>query len=157
MRPLVLCLIVLATAAMPLSAWADDPVATLVRADGGRIALSAADLEAIGMVELTSRLIGEAPEPHRVRGPLLRDVLARYGIDTDEVTVTAIDRYEADLPTADFERYAVILAIEVDGSRIGVRDKGPARIVYPMGDHAELNTPLHEGRSVWQVAEIREH
>lgn len=91
---------------------------------------------------------------HRVSGPLLRDIFRVAGLSGSKAVVKALDGYEMEIPMSDFERFDVIAATEMDGRRLGVRDLGPAWILYPNVDNPELNGPLYASRSVWQIREI---
>lgn len=89
------------------------------------------------------------------RGPLMRDVLAYLELDQAEtVRVFAANDYYVDIPTSDFHRYTVILALEADGARLSRREKGPLWVMYPISDHPELRDPVYNARLIWQVVRI---
>lgn len=89
------------------------------------------------------------------RGPLVRDVLARVGLDqTDNVRFVAANDYYVDIPTQNFRDYDAILAIEADGERLSRRDKGPIWLMYPISDFAALRDPIYSRRLIWQVVKI---
>jgi hypothetical protein len=89
------------------------------------------------------------------RGPLVRDVLARLGLDELEtVRFIAANDYYVDIPTSDFRDFDAILAMEADGERLSRREKGPLWLMYPISDHAELNDPIYLRRLIWQVVRI---
>ena len=53
------------------------------------------------------------------RGPLVRDVLAQFGLDdVERVRLVAANDYFVDIPTEDFRVYDAILAMEADGRRL---------------------------------------
>ncbi len=87
-------------------------------------------------------------------GPLMRDLLDRIGASGTTITATAANDYSVEIPVSDFLRYPVILAFEMNGKRLTLRDKGPIWIVYPRDDHPELNDPLINGRWIWQLKHI---
>lgn len=126
----------------------------IVKSDGTVASVTDADIEAIGQIRLTTQLVGADRAEHEVRGVRVRDLMAHYGSSGSSVDVVALDAYRMEIPMQDFIDYDVILATEVDGKRLSVRDRGPTWIVYPLKDKPELNDPIHEGRSVWQVKEI---
>lgn len=118
-------------------------------------------------VEFTLEELAEIPQvtvvtlneftdaPVSYRGPLMRDVLAFLGLDDIEVVrVYAANDYYVDIPTSDFQRYSVILALEADGARLSRREKGPLWVMYPMSDHPELRDPVYNARLIWQVVRI---
>jgi hypothetical protein len=89
------------------------------------------------------------------RGPLVRDVLARLGLDgLDEVRFVAANDYYVDIPTDDFRRYDAILAMEADGKPLSRRERGPLWLMYPISDHSELRDPIYLRRLIWQVVRI---
>lgn len=93
--------------------------------------------------------------PVAYRGPLMRDVLAHLELDRAEtVRVFAANDYYVDIPTSDFQRYTVILALEADGVRLSRREKGPLWVMYPITDHPELRDPVYNARLIWQVVRI---
>jgi hypothetical protein len=88
------------------------------------------------------------------RGVRVRDLLRKVGATGSKVQATAINLYSSEIPISDFERYDVILAMEVDGKPLRVRDKGPLWVIYPY-DHPELSgDKLIERRSVWQLVKL---
>ena len=89
-----------------------------------------------------------------VSGPYLRDLLNEAHLSGAQVTVRALDNYEMAVPAEDYTKYDVILATEINGVKISVRQKGPAWVVYPTVDHPETQSDVYQSRSVWQVKEI---
>jgi len=89
------------------------------------------------------------------RGPLLRDVVQIMGHGTGTMAhLTAINDYAIDVPLADFDRYDVILALEMDGMPLSVRDKGPIWVMYPINDHEELRDPETNNKLIWQLVRL---
>jgi hypothetical protein len=89
------------------------------------------------------------------RGPLVRDVLAKLGMDKlDTVRFMAANDYYVDIPTSDFRTYDAILAMEADGQPLSLRDRGPLWLMYPISDYAALRDPIYLRRLIWQVVRI---
>ena len=88
------------------------------------------------------------------RGPLVRDVLAAAGAAGDSVRAEAINDYAVEIPLADFQRFDVILAMSMNGTRLRTRNKGPLWIIYPWTDNPDLKTESVHGRSVWQLKRL---
>jgi hypothetical protein len=91
-------------------------------------------------------------------GPLARDVVAL--IETGTATtghLVAANDYAIDIPLSDLADYDVILAMQANGERLTIRDKGPIWVMYPLDDHAELQDPMYNNRLIWQltVMELR--
>ncbi len=87
-------------------------------------------------------------------GPLLRDVLAAAGVESESVVVEALNEYRARIPVAELRRYDVILAMRRNGEAMPIREFGPLFVLYPFDDHPELHNEAVRFRSVWHVAEI---
>lgn len=88
------------------------------------------------------------------RGPLMRELLAHVGADSDTVHVAALNGYEADIPVSDFEDYDVILALAKDGDAIPIREYGPLWVLYPFDQDDVLLSEKVRFRAVWQVMHI---
>jgi hypothetical protein len=87
-------------------------------------------------------------------GVLLRDLMKELGITGSTVTLTALNDYQIAVPTADFERYDVLLAYARDGKAMPVRDKGPLWVIYPLDDRPELNGQETHAKMIWQVRRL---
>ena len=88
-------------------------------------------------------------------GPLLRDVLELSDLlDEDTITLKAANDYEISYPVSDATDYDVIIATQVDGNVMSVREKGPLWLMYPFSDFPELSDELFKSRLVWQLVEV---
>lgn len=126
----------------------------LLRDGGATRDLPLAELDALTQVEITGRTSPDEPIAS-FQGVLLRDVVALIGAaEADQIVVRASDGYSAVIPREDWTRWPVVLATRRDGKPLTVRQRGPARILYPTRDHPELATRTYTDRSVWLVAEI---
>ncbi|MDH6267318.1 hypothetical protein M2360_002715 [Rhizobium sp. SG_E_25_P2] len=133
---------------------AEEPI-LVIRHGASSVEIPLAKIEALPQVEYVAILPGMDDAPHRVRGPLLQDVLALAGFSGETLLATAYDRYHAEIPISDLDDYALLAAREVDGKALTLRDKGPLWIVYPSEAHPNLRfNPIYEARSVWQLKEI---
>lgn len=88
------------------------------------------------------------------RGPLLRSVMSAVGAQTDTLSMTALNDYSAVVPKKDGEDYDVILAMDMNGKAMSVRDKGPIFLLYPFSEDPSLNNEVIQNRSVWQIKSI---
>lgn len=89
------------------------------------------------------------------RGPLVRDVIEQLALGAAAtLRFTSANDYYVEIPTSDFRRYEVILAMEADGTPLSRRDKGPLWVMYPISDHPELRDRLYVERLIWQVVRI---
>lgn len=155
LRGLVLGTIAVAGGLAPDRASAGAPALEVVGIGGGEtLALTLDDLEA--MPQATIRTENEFSDGLvTYRGPLVRDVLAKLGLDRlESVRVTAANDYYVDIPTRDFADFDAILAMEANGEKLSRREKGPLWLMYPITDHPELNDPIYLRRLIWQVVRI---
>lgn len=91
----------------------------------------------------------------RFRGVRMIDLLNYININGRVVKVHALDGYEVIISMEDIRKYNVLLANEMDGEKLGVRDFGPYFVVYPVDDYnEELNIPKYLSQFVRQVDEI---
>ena len=145
--------VALAIVGASVSAQAAEVYFVIEAADGTSPPYEVTDevVQRLGVTSFETTLPGMDDQKHKVSGPLMRDLLRDANIDASTVKAVAIDLYETDVPTVDFESFDVIAAIELDGNKLSVRDKGPAWIVYPRSDKPELDTASYEARSIWQL------
>jgi hypothetical protein len=91
-------------------------------------------------------------------GPLARDVVAFIETGTaTSIHLVAANDYAIDIPLSEIFDYDVILAMQANGERLTMRDKGPIWIMYPLDDHEEMQDPVFNNRLIWQltVMELR--
>ena len=95
-------------------------------------------------------------EPHTYSGPLLRDVLALAGAQ-DPVTIKAValNDYQISIPAEDAAKLGVIVAHQIDGKAIPVRERGPLFVIYPFDSASELRSTRYYERSIWQLKSMR--
>ena len=87
-------------------------------------------------------------------GPRLWDVLAPLKPGGKTLHITALNDYSVDIPLSDLPRYQPVLAWQLNGKAISVRDKGPLFLIYPFDAYPELHNQLYYGRSIWQIKRI---
>ena len=88
-------------------------------------------------------------------GVLARDLMAAVGAAGESVLAVALNDYEKEIPASDFENRDVLVAWNLDGRRMRVRDKGPLWIIYPKKRDAEPHSLETRSRMVWQLHELR--
>ncbi len=110
-------------------------------------------LESLGMIELAT----ETPFIKGTtvfRGVRMRDLLNYVGARGDAVEATALDLYKVEIPISDFAIHDAILAMEADGKRLRVRDRGPSWIMYPFSAEPTLDNEMIHSRCVWQLVSL---
>ncbi|MBK4217723.1 hypothetical protein JJJ17_17460 [Paracoccus caeni] len=131
---------------------------TVVDADGSVREFSDPDLKALEWFQIDTHTIWTEGQ-RQFRGPLLRDILLGQGLQRDdvydhEIQLLALNDFMVTMPASDAWDYDVILAREMDGSLMRVRDKGPLWVVYPRDDVPELQDRITDERWVWQLMRI---
>lgn len=88
------------------------------------------------------------------KGPLLRNILKEAGATGKKLHVIALNDYAAEVPIEDADKIDTILATEMNGKPMSVRDKGPLFLIYPFDKNPELYNEKYFSRSVWQIKAI---
>jgi hypothetical protein len=150
----LLTFLIVARTATP--AAAEDLLAIRNAADPAQaeVRFSEADLLALPQVTIRTRTEFTDGVVDFV-GPLVRDVVAF--IDAGAATtahMVAANDYAIDVPLSDIADYDVILALQANGVRLTIRDKGPIWLMYPLDDHAKLQDPMYNNRLIWQLTSI---
>ncbi|WP_299695160.1 molybdopterin-dependent oxidoreductase [uncultured Tateyamaria sp.] len=110
-------------------------------------------LEALDWVEIetyTSFTTG----PQRFSGPTLASVLAAVGATGTSLEAKAINDYAVRIPVSDADDHDVILAMDMNGKPMRVRDKGPIWVIYPLS-RADAEMRPFDGQMIWQLVQIR--
>lgn len=135
-----------------------DPLLTVIGLDGISRPLSEQDVADFDwhQIETHTRWTEGL---RRFRGPLLRDVLTANRDTRDvlydlQLDLFALNDFSVQIPASDAWDYDVILAREMDGQMMRVRDKGPLWLVYPRDKDPDLQNALIDERWVWQLARI---
>ena len=88
------------------------------------------------------------------RGVRMQDLLRHVGARGKTIEATALDLYKVAIPMSDFDNEDVILALEIDGRKLRVRDRGPAWIIYPFSSRPDLDNEIIHSRSIWQLVSL---
>lgn len=73
----------------------------------------------------------------------------------ETLSVTALNDYTASMPIDVLADANAILAYEMDGQRLKIRDKGPLWVIFPFDDDAKYRTDAYLAYSVWQVKLVK--
>jgi Uncharacterized protein conserved in bacteria len=112
------------------------------------------DLEALPQTERRSMLPDES-QVYGWQGLRLSDLLTGFDLGAvQRLRVEALNDYSALIPLSDLGAFDPILAYRRDGQPIGIAERGPLFVIYPMLDHPELRTQVYFNRTVWQVSRI---
>jgi hypothetical protein len=142
----------------PLSAPSGDVILTVSGKIGNTNADGVAKFDRAMLEALASRE-GAMETPWtkgRVtfKGPLGRALLEAVGASGKTLKVVALDDYAVEVPVQDLIDHDVMLATELNGKPMTVREKGPLFIIYPFDKEPGLYNEKYFARSVWQVKSI---
>ncbi|MEO4041403.1 molybdopterin-dependent oxidoreductase [Hoeflea sp. CAU 1731] len=88
------------------------------------------------------------------RGVRLSDLLESVDAKGSELHAIALNDYAVDIPTADAIPDGPIIAYQMNGNEMSVRDKGPLWIVFPYDQNAKFRAELVYSKSIWQLDRI---
>ena len=87
-------------------------------------------------------------------GASLAALVTVLKIEDGTLAATAINDYAIEIPVSDAVDGGPIVAYEMDGQPMSVRDKGPLWIVYPYDANEDYRSELTYSRSIWQLDRI---
>ncbi len=149
---LMLGLMLVSLSGLPAFAENDRTILT-IHGPNGQLGYTRTTLALQGMVEIKTTTPWTEGEV-TFRGVLAHDVFKTAKIDSGAVHAIALNDYKVEIPVADFEKYGVLLAMEMNGSELTVREKGPIWIIYPDSTSDHTSATLRS-RMVWQLKELR--
>jgi hypothetical protein len=120
---------------------------------GGQADFDMEMLKALGVSAVATRSeVSESPQ--RFEGIRLRAILDRVGAEGSTIRASALNDYVSLIPFEDLQ-FEPILAFQVDGRALTIRDKGPLWIIYPRDDHRVLDDTRYDSRWVWQLNKLQ--
>lgn len=120
---------------------------------GGQAAFDLPMLKALPQATIETTSIWTDGRHHYTGVPL--SALAGYLHLTDvTLRLHALNDYSVEMPLSETETSAPVLAYQMDGAPMSVRDKGPIWIVYPYDSGAQYRSDTIYSRSVWQLDRI---
>lgn len=133
-----------------LAATQDGHSLTVVNLDGEEHVLHLDDLDAMEQVEFSTSTIWTNGKVV-FSGVSVMRLLEAVGAEGNTLRMSALNDYAVEMPVADLEENAPIVATRMNGETMSVRDKGPYWIIYPFDRDPELRTEANYARSVWQL------
>lgn len=91
--------------------------------------------------------------PQRFAGPTLASLLEAVGAQGSRLNATAINDYFVEIPVAHASEHDVLLAMEMNGKPMRIRDKGPIWVVYPLSEEEAAGKPF-DTEMIWQLNRI---
>ena len=114
------------------------------------VQLDLAALESMPVTEFTT-MTPWHEQPLHFTGVRISTLLEAIGTDSTTFVAVGLDDYRFTVTDLDLHKYPVIIAYRQNGAPISVRDLGPLRIIIPFSEYPELQSPINESRSVWQL------
>lgn len=88
-------------------------------------------------------------------GVLLSDFLEAAKAEGEALQVIALNDYAVDIPVSDAVADGPIIAYQMNGEEMSVRERGPYWLVYPYDSKAEYRSETIYSRSIWQISRIK--
>jgi len=83
------------------------------------------------------------------------DVLLEHvGASPNNLLLEALDEYSVEAVDEPFESFPIVVAYQLNGEYMSVRELGPLWLMYPFDDHPQLNTEQSRANCVWQLKRI---
>ncbi|MEM8631905.1 MAG: oxidoreductase [Pseudomonadota bacterium] len=140
------------SAASSLCAQALLPL-TVEFPSGAAVELTLEDLDAMDQVAFTTTTIW-TDGASEFSGVPLFVLLEALDVDGQTLKLSALNDYSVEMPLAELDPDAPILATRIDGETMSIREKGPFWVMYPFDKSAEYQTETNFARSVWQLKSL---
>jgi hypothetical protein len=113
-----------------------------------------AALKALGTASFETTTIWTEGK-QRFTGVPLTALFKDIGVTQGEVNAIAVNDYSVPIPVTDAVEGGPLLAFEVNGAAMSVRDKGPLWIVYPYDSKTDYQSETIYSRSIWQLNRLQ--
>ncbi|MCP4294954.1 MAG: molybdopterin-dependent oxidoreductase [Proteobacteria bacterium] len=89
------------------------------------------------------------------KGVLLRDFIKKYGHhNVKKIIMLAIDGYRVEFLIDEWARWDILLATQKNGYYMGIKQGGPARIVFPYHKSKDIDKVKSHPKWIWQIKKI---
>ncbi len=119
----------------------------------GQVEFDVAMLEALGTAEFDTSSIW-TDGTHHYKGVMLKALSDFLHLDNVGLRLHALNDYAIEFPAGEAMTTGPLLAYEVDGAPMPVRDKGPIWLLYPFDSGIDYRTDTNYSRSIWQLDRI---
>ena len=110
-------------------------------------------LKSLPKVEFSTTTIWTQGDKEFV-GVSLEDILEFVGGEGSSIRAIAVNDYAVEIPVDSLSGIAPIVAYELNGSTMSLRNNGPLWIVYPYDSNDEFRTEVIYSRSIWQLVTL---
>src|SRR5690606_7293889 len=142
----------------PLRASENRPMLTITEPAGKVRELSEQDIADLAWHEIATRTRW-TDGVQTFRGPRLKDVLTQGGMTRSDLIsrnllMKALNDFGIVVPASDALDYHLIIAREMNGKMMRVRDKGLLWLISPRDQYLELQYAVVDDRWIWLLSEI---
>lgn len=135
----------------PINEFADALFAKLEVQFEAAYEFTSDDLKALPQATITAGY-PNWPSKVTVKGPTLKDILAKVGAAGSVVSVRAVDGYAPEFNLSEIDVDKFILAIEADDKPLGMGGRGPLWLVFPQNSYE--GQPEDDGGLTWAAIHI---
>lgn len=124
-----------------------------IEQDGQRIVLSRADLEAYPQISIDT-VTPYTEGINRYTGPYLKAVLSDAGVSSETFKMRALNDYVVTVQARELDDIEPIIALEMNGEPMSVRNKGPLWVMLPLSEQPRLDKAPYHRLMIWQLSHI---
>lgn len=88
---------------------------------------------------------------HTFHGLSLHTLTELLALTEGSLLATAVNGYTIEIPVSDAQPDGPMIAYQMNGHDMSVREKGPLWIVYPYDSSPDYRTAVIHSRSIWQL------
>ena len=110
-------------------------------------------LRALGTVDISTSTVW-TDGVHKYTGVPLKTLVDALGVTGESLSMFAVNDYKVEVPMSDAVEGGPILAFEMDGKPMSLRDKGPIWLIYPFDTNSAYRSEEVYSRSIWQLTRI---
>ena len=150
----VFTLLILSLITTLQTSYAASDVLTITgKVENGAQSFSFKELEQLPRLKIVTETIW-TDEPHTYTAISVKQLLTSVSAQGSTLKLIALNDYSVEVPINTLVEHDAFIAYEQDGKRMRIRDKGPLWILYPFSDKPEINIPVYQSHSVWQLKSI---
>ncbi|MEM1360360.1 MAG: molybdopterin-dependent oxidoreductase [Pseudomonadota bacterium] len=143
----------LLTIAVAIKANACDATLCVTLPDGSTQGFSNEEIREMPTTEFETSTIWTEGVTH-FTGVELHTLLEDLGVESGMLKAVAANDYAVQIPVDDAMVGGPIIAYDLNGAPMSLRDKGPLWIVYPYDSDHHYQSEVIYSRSIWQLTRI---
>ncbi len=133
----------------------DSTILSVQRTDGAEVEFNLDQLEALEPYTLITHTVW-TDGPQQFTGVRLTTLFEAAGVKQGAtIKAMALNDYAVELPWSDIRKYPVIVAYQLNGEYMPIRDRGPLWIIYPQDDYPKLRGSGVQAKMIWQLNSLQ--